>query len=202
MPISDGYATQTYPVAAYGNLGGATTTSPFSSTSAAANSGGSAQYVTELGCYTQTTSTSTTPCNHITNPTGTGFQSIPVFGTTVRGNAVNLSYLLTDSIGSLQNFYWIDDASDVQNGFWEDVTTKGEKLRSIKSVEYAFFAKDDWRIRRNLTLNLGLRYEYYSPAYLQSGLTSKVIDYGEGLFGANRGAAASGARRSRRSRGA
>jgi hypothetical protein len=64
-----------------------------------------------------------------------------------RGNAVNLSYLLTDSIGSLQNFYWIDDASDVQNGFWEDVTTKGEKLRSIKSVEYAFFAKDDFRIR-------------------------------------------------------
>jgi len=184
IPTSDGYSTQTYPVSAYGNLGGTATTSPFSSTSQPANSAGSPQYMNELGCFTQNTTTA--PCNVING------QSMPIFGTTVRGNAVNLSYLLTDSIGSIQNFYWIDDQSDVANGFWEDVTTKGEKLRSSKSVEYAFFAKDDWRIRRSLTLNLGLRYEYYSPAYLRSGLTSTVIDLGSGLFGANRSAAAGG----------
>jgi hypothetical protein len=41
-------------------------------------------------------------------------------------------------------------------------------------------------------LNLGIRYEYNSPAYLKSGLTSTIIDQGNGLFGANRTPAAGG----------
>jgi hypothetical protein len=62
----------------------------------------------------------------------------------------------------------------------------------MKSAEYAFFVKDDWRIRRDLTLNLGIRYEYNSPAYLESGLTSTLKDRGDGLFGTTRSPAAGG----------
>src|SRR6185503_17690702 len=40
-------------------------------------------------------------------------------------------------------------------------------------------------------LNLGLRYEYYSPPYITSGLTSTTVDQGYGLFGAIRGAGGS-----------
>jgi hypothetical protein len=39
----------------------------------------------------------------------------------------------------------------------------GSAPSNIRSKDYSFFGQDDWHITRNLTLNLGLRYEYASP---------------------------------------
>ena len=116
------------------------------------------------------------------------------FRQTSRTIAANLAYLLTDSIGGLNTPYWISSANDASQGIagWQDITTQSNRLRNSASSDYAFFAKDDYKIRPSLTLNLGLRYEYYAPPYLKDGLTSAIVGLGDGLFGASQSDAAGG----------
>lgn len=41
--------------------------------------------------------------------------------------------------------------------------------RYFRTSDYALFVQDDWKIRPNLTVNLGLRYEYFTPLKEKEG---------------------------------
>ena len=170
FPQTNGYAFQPYVNAPYGNLGGPATASP-------------------LGIDTGVNGTPQLGPAQL--PAGQTYATAGnIFRANSRTLAANLAYLFTDSIGSLNTPYWIESQKDKDAGIagWQDVTTRNNRYRSTISNDYALFAKDDYKLSKNLTLNLGVRYEYYAPPYLGSGLTVSLADLGNGMFGASRGA--------------
>jgi len=103
-----------------------------------------------------------------------------------RTAAATQLYFLNASVASASQLYWIDDSTDVQNAVWEDMATRGKKFRDQHSTEWSAFWKDDWKITENITLNLGLRYDYFGSPYIGSGFTSAAVGLGAGLFGVGR----------------
>ncbi len=54
-------------------------------------------------------------------------------------------------------------AASAPSGVLQVVQTSPESKIDLRYYQYNYFAQDDWRVRPNVSLSLGLRYEYNSP---------------------------------------
>jgi hypothetical protein len=90
--------------------------------------------------------------------------------------------LLADLSGSVANisqaFSLRPDPKTIQ---WLDYPNYYKKYRDFHQNEWMAFFKDDWKISRSLTLNLGVRWEWFGVPYEAHGMMARPK--GGNLFG-------------------
>jgi hypothetical protein len=97
-----------------------------------------------------------------------------------------MSYFSGSVLRTHQYFYMVPDGDGVR---WND-PLRGERhyAYTLRNHELAFFFKDDWKITNDLTLNLGIRYEYYGVPHVSDGRTLRLQgDSFDRAFGISRG---------------
>ncbi|MBL8220711.1 MAG: TonB-dependent receptor, partial [Bryobacterales bacterium] len=106
----------------------------------------------------------------------TGINQIPGIGLNQAG-AQNLLLDLSGSVGTVRQAFNSPGGANPQ-------FLAGEgKQRTWREREYAFFFQDDFKIRPDLTLTLGTRYEYLGVPWDANGRTAGLVGGSAGIFG-------------------
>ncbi len=113
---------------------------------------------------------------------GTG--ASPVQGlSTIGGIGQNLTTaenMLNDLTGSLSS---VVQALNATGGARPEYQPGLYKYRHWKRPEVSLFFKDDWKVTPRLTLNLGVRWEYYGVPFDPNGRTASLEGGTGGIFG-------------------
>jgi hypothetical protein len=109
-----------------------------------------------------------------------------IAGVNPRADVQSLLYFLNGSVSTANQFYYIKNFQNIADKRWEDYSTTGIRMKKQVLKEWSAFVKDDYKITRRLTLNLGVRWEFYASPYIDGGLTATIGGSGYGAFGAAR----------------
>jgi hypothetical protein len=93
----------------------------------------------------------------------------------------NLLLTLSGSLSSVQQSFRTDSPTATE--FLDMLQVEVPPGRTTVQNEWNAFFKDDWKVTPSLTLNLGVRYEYYAVPYEANGMTAALVGGGMATFG-------------------
>lgn len=97
--------------------------------------------------------------------------NFPGASTTDISNAQSLYSLLTGRVSSING-----TAYKSAEGKY---VYQGDTLQQVRQQELGFFVQDAWRMRQDLTVNFGVRYELQLPFVPQNLLYAKIAEYNQ-----------------------
>ena len=112
--------------------------------------------------------------------------------TTTSGNYTTPYEMMSYFSGSVnqarQYFYYVPDASSPTGARWNNtLADENWWTQTLRNQEFSFFFKDDWKVTSDLTLNLGIRYEYYGIASVDGGTLKMMGSSFDSAFGVTKG---------------
>ena len=103
-------------------------------------------------------------------------------GTGNQGRMEDLLVALSGSLSDTSQYRFVNSVDQGVAGEWNDPFSEFNSVRDTHQNEFSAFFKDDFKVTDDLTLNLGVRWDYYGVPYEENGLTGVLEDGSAGLF--------------------
>ena len=114
-----------------------------------------------------------------------GTPTVPgLAGSPTTGNNLAMRQLLnfmSGSLASVTQLRFMQDPTKLDT--FDDYKTYPWRVRDFHNNEASLYIKDDWKIQKNLTLNLGLRWDYFGVPYETHGLMAAASGGPEAIWG-------------------